>query len=347
MNRTDLVHTLDLVAPALSNTTLVPIFTHFMFTKEQVSAYNDSLAISGKIEKIDEGFSVSGMTLLNLLKNTQVEGVDITLEKEHVLVKAGRSTFKLPFMTTEDFVFEVPNEKWDVTLPLNEDVLKGIGVCITTVSREETYRALMGVCLTLEKDSTLYSCDSDAITRYTLDAKAKGTGRHMLPNAFCDALLKIAKETDTAQGEIKVNDNWACAVLNNGFTIYGRQVERQDEPLDYAKMLADTLTGKTAYVGTPEGLADAVARARVVADPETATTALAVTGGKLKLLTEAHAGTVRDEITMKGHADVDAAVHASLMARSLDVCNEIAIRDNCTAYKLDDKILQVVANVGE
>jgi hypothetical protein len=169
----------------------------------------------------------------------------------------------------------------------------------------------------------------------------------MLPNPFVGALLKIAKETETTQGEIRISDRWACAALNNGFTIYGRQLEAEKTPFDPAEQLADTLPGKLAYVDVPKGLPDALARARVVADRETAATALTVAGGKLKLYTQAHLGTVTDDVPIKGHADIEAHIHASLLAPSLDVCTKMSICENCTVFKLDDKVVQVIANVGE
>lgn len=348
MKRQELVRVLELVAPALSNQMLVEVFTHFMFTKGHVSAFDDVLAIVAKADVSDTAFSVSGKTLLDLLKNSSGDEADFTIKDEHVLVKAGRSTFKLPYSSEDDFIFEVPKEKWVVTVPIDEDVLRGLDICIGTTARDETMRALMGVFLNVEKGAAFYSCNGDTVSKFVLDGKVKGAGKyHMLPNKFVDALLRITKETETTQGEIRISDRWACAVLNNGFTLYGKQIEADGAGFDPAEQLADTVPGKVAYVDVPKGLPEALARARVVADRETAPTALSVASNRLRLHTEAHLGTVNDDLPIKGHADVEAKIHASLLAPSLEVCTKMSICDNCTIFRLDDKVLQVIANIGE
>ena len=126
----------------------------------------------------------------------------------------------------------------------------------------------------------------------------------------------------------------------------GRMIEN-DDPLDHAALIKQTMTGKNPFVTLPDGFNEALSRARVLADLETAHTTLTVQGNKLKLLTETKMGTVNDELNMKGHEPVEALVHASLVQRSIGVCNQISIRENCTCYKLDDIVLQVVSNIGE
>jgi hypothetical protein len=50
---------------------------------------------------------------------------------------------------------------------------------------------------------------------------------------------------------------------------------------------------------------------------------------------------------MKDHPDVVALVHASLVQRSIEHCDEITISDRVTAYRQGNTILQVVSNIGE
>lgn len=327
MQRSELVRVLELVSPALSTTNLVPVFTCFMLGPKNVSAYNDSLGILAKCSVSTEPFATGGSSLLGLLQNSQADEVDFQLTDECVTVKTGKSTFKLPYFTKDEFIFEEPKEKWAATVAINDDLLKGIEVCLTTTSRDQAQPAIMGVCFKdfdFDDGPALFSCDGDAITRYQADVEHSGKqgDEYTVPNVFCDALLKICNETDTKQGKLELNQNWAKATLNNGFWLYGRMIVNE-KPLDHASLILQSLKGKQPFADMPLGLNEALARARVIADVESAKTVMTVEGGKLKLITDTPLGTVRDELKIKGHADVEAVVHASLVHRSLAVCDQI------------------------
>ena len=110
MNRSELVTKLELVGRALSDQDMVPIFKCFVFDGRTVSAYNDSIAI---ITSCELGkFALNGNTLLGLLKNSHFEEVLLTPEKEDITIKAGKSRFKLPYFTQEEFLFKEPTDKW-------------------------------------------------------------------------------------------------------------------------------------------------------------------------------------------------------------------------------------------
>lgn len=350
MKRSELVKLLELVQPALSDTDLVPVFTHFMFCDGAVSASNDGLSIVARSKIVETDgtvFAVKGGTLLGLLKNSAGEDVVFAEGKEQdCVIKTGRSVFKLPYLTEDEFLFEEPlKDVWTSRVIVDESLLKGIEICLTTASTDQAAPAIMGVCFNITTDLTLYSCDGDAITQYNAVSPSKGEGVYMLPTGFCKALLKICRETQLATGTIEINDAWARAVVG-GFSIYGRLSEN-NAPLDHAKEIEQTLTGKTKFAPLPDGFNEALGRARVVADPESKPTTLAIQGKKLLIETDTSVGIVRDELPVKGLDDVVALVHASLVQRSVVVCNQIAIRENCTAYKLDDAVLQVVSNIGE
>src|SRR4029077_13850561 len=119
MNRSELVSTLELVAPALSDTNMVPVYTCFAFCRSVLSAYNDSLGIVTQVDMDGvKPFAVSGMTLLGLLMNSHAEEVTFQVNDENVIVKAGKSVAKLPYFTEKEFLFEEPKEKWSASLTI-------------------------------------------------------------------------------------------------------------------------------------------------------------------------------------------------------------------------------------
>lgn len=348
MDRKELVKTLELVQPGLADNNLVEVFTCFMFGKGTISAYNDEIGVVAKAPYDDEAFAVSGRTFLDLMKNSGGDDVEISIEDE-VAIIVGKSNFRLPFFRESDWLFTEPaKEKWLAEATISETLLQGVKVCLTTASRDHTSPALMGICFNLESDG-IFSCDGDAVTCIAGGGSLKGKGVYVVPNAFCDTVLKICEETKTVKGRILLNEGWAKAVLGD-FTIYGRVIAQKDKPLDHAALIKKTLHANgevVEYVDLPEGLSEALSRARVLADPESAKTSLVVKGNKLKMVTQSRMGIVEDELGLKGHPAVEAHVHASLVQRSIGVCTRFSIRENCTAYRLDDRILQVVSNIGE
>ena len=93
------------------------------------------------------------------------------------------------------------------------------------------------------------------------------------------------------------------------------------------------------------GIQAALARARVLADPESQKTVMTVEDGKLKLNTTTYMGVIKDTLTIRGHQDVIAEVNASLVQRAIGHCSTMAIFDNCTVFREGEKILQVLSNM--
>ena len=169
MNKSELVTKLELVGRALSDQDLVPMFKCFAFDGKNVSAYNDSLGI---ISPCEIGtFALNGNTLLGLLKNSHSEGVELLADKEDVTVKAGKSRFKLPYFTEDEFLFKEPKDKWHSSIPINESLLRGLEVCRSMASTDLAQPAFLGVSLQFKGNITLYSTNGDAIARFITSCK--------------------------------------------------------------------------------------------------------------------------------------------------------------------------------
>lgn len=346
MNRADLVQKLELTGRALASHNLVPMFQCFCFDGETVSAYDDSLGIVVPC-KTPQPFALNGSTLLGLLKNSHSEEVEFSLEdKSEVSIKSDKSRFKMPYFGSDDFLFKHPDAEWVTRLSINEDLLRGVDACLLTSSRDMAQPKLLGVNLTAyQKGMALYSCDGDAITRYVIGGKATKGANFLLPNAFCEALLQITKETKTAKGALCINAEWAYAALDNNYEIYGRLIE-VDAPVDYEELITKTINGEVKFLPVPKGLDHALSRARVIADPESAKTTLNVNEGKLRLTTETHMGLVKDVLTFDCAYEIVTNVSATMVQRAIGLCDEMAILDRCTVYKHATNLLMVVSNMG-
>lgn len=346
MNRKQLVQTLELTGRALADNQTIPIFTCFCFTGKTVIAYNDAVGIVSPCET-DEAFAVNGSTLLGWLKNSSTEEVEFSLVEDDAVVKAGKSTFKLPWFPEEDFLFEQPDEPLKLSLAITADLITGLQACLATASKDHTRPALMGVTLKYEQKGNLmlYSCDGDSLTRWmTVLKPPKKEHGVLLPNGFCEILLKAWVDTGATKGTLTLSDSWVTGVLSSGHTIYGR-FDENDNQFDFAMQISKVLKSSPAYVAVPDGLNEALSRARVIADAESAATKLTVDGTKLKLLTETHMGVVSDQIAFGKHAAITVNVCAEKVQAAISLCGEMTILENATAYRDGDTLLQLVSNM--
>lgn len=338
-----------MVGRALAKDNLVPVFNCFCFDGDTVAAYDDHLGIITIADPTnpDMTFAVNGATLLGLLRASQSAEVNFKLNDDHeVVVKAGKSNFKLPYQTKEDFLFKEPDSKWDAKLILGKDNPKGIQACLATSSKDTAHPALMGITFSQKQPNIcLYSCDGDAVSRYQLPMKSQqGTNDFMAPNAFWETMLKVLAEKEDATASILTfSKEWALASIG-GYAIYGRLIDNPT-PLDHEGLIKDTLKEEPFFVSIPEELDHALSRARVVGDPESKPTQLTVAGGKLSLLTDTHLGVVRDVLSFE-HPDVVALVSAELMQRSVAVTTEMAIMSNCCVFKQGEHLFTLLMNFG-
>jgi hypothetical protein len=335
MNREALVKSLEFVSRALGeDNALVPIFKCFCFTGKTVYAFNDELAIIALCD-IGASFATNGKTLLGLLGGSRAEQVEFQLRDHEVWITAGRSLFKLPYHDETEFVFEEPKVvRDDVRIKYTEEVKAALKACLETVAKELTQEALRGVYVWHGK---MYSSCGDAITK--AECGISQGGPYLLTSAFCNTLLNFEVQ------RVAVDHEWAYAT-GTGFTVYGR-VPKIPDPIDWELEIKQTIgNGKISYVGVPEELNDALTRARVIADPQSAKTTLTVKDGRLRLYTSTHMGEVSDSIRFKNHPNTEADVLPDKVQRSIALCNEMTVTERCTVYRQGENLLVVLSNIG-
>lgn len=337
MNRSELVKTLELIKPALSADNMVPVFQCFAFSKGTVLAYNDNLGIVGPCE-FEGGCAIHGNTLLGLLSNSKAEELEIELKGSTATVTCGKTISKLPYHTDEDTIFETPADAWDFQIPFNSSMFEAFQICLETVSSDQTQAALLGITV---EGNQLYSCNSDALTRIQMK-KGSGKNRILMPTAFCSAVLKLWSSLDMVRGTLKFNDEWIFADFDI-WSVYGR-VLKIDDPINFDALIKKTVKTEPAFFDLPKGFTEALSRARVFADPESAKTSISLSKGKLQLFTETPMGDVRDDLILKGHPDINASVNASHIQGAVNHCDKIAFLENCTVLKKNDDVFMLVSN---
>jgi DNA polymerase III sliding clamp (beta) subunit (PCNA family) len=339
MNREELVKKLGMVSQALAKDDLIPIFKCFAFTEENVMACNDTLAITSPCVT-EQAFCVHGETLKGLLENSHSEIMEFSINDDDLIIKAGKSVFKLPWFPIEDFLWLIPSAEPKAQFNLDADFITGLEACLLTTGTDTARAALMGVQFT---NGTMYSTDGDALTRFVTNAKVKHT--FMLPNNFCNALIKVTKESEASKGKVVIDDDWACVALDSGYYVYGRLMVN-DTPTDHEGLIKRTMKAKPEYVKIPGSLHHALSRARVVADAESAKTVFTVEAGRLKLLTTASMGVINDALPFTGHSDVQANVSAERIQRCISLCDEMSVAENCCTFRSGSKLFILSGNLG-
>lgn len=353
MNRKELLEVLEVVKPALASDNLIPIYRNYCFDEGKVLAYKDNLGIVAPCN-VTETFSVDGKLFFDMLKSSTVKELTIEMDREDLIIKAGKSRIKLPYKDKSEFIFEEPEqEKWKLMLDMNDDLYKAFELCLLTTSIDSSKEALNGITVKGDDGITLYSSNTDSLTRYKLDlSDTNGTKQekvtYTIPNEFCEAILRIGDKFKNPSGQLYINENWVFAELGNDYRIYGRIIDVVNH-LDFEDMISRNMKGEHKFIPIPKGIIHALNRARVLADPENRPTEIKVIKGKATLYTETHLGVVKDIIRFdKEHLDVETLITAKNIQKPASLCDKMTILDNCSAFLSEDENhLVLVARYGE
>jgi DNA polymerase III sliding clamp (beta) subunit (PCNA family) len=344
MNRENLVKTLELLQPALAKDDTVPIFQCFTLNEGSVCAYNDSLGIVGPLEDTQHtpsGIALHGSTLYGLLSSSRSEEVLFSTLDDQIAITAGKTVSKLPHYDESQFIFEIPEDRWNASTPCDQEFIQALNICLDTVSKDTTQAALNGVTI---EGGSMFSCDGDALTSIEVKSLEIGKSRAMLQTEFCDAVLRLCTTLGTDEGTLSFSDEWMRFQYEE-WAIYGRVLQIPD-PIDFKSEIKKTLKGKKVeYRSLPDNFKGSLIRARVLADPESKKTKLTIKSNNLEVFTETHMGEVKDTMAF-GHADVVADVNAAYLQRALKYCDQIAIFDNCVLFRGAPNVLQLISNMG-
>ena len=336
MNRIELIKTLETVSRGLSNNNIAPAFSFFCFTGETVFSWNDSIGIVGPC-KVKEPFGCHGATLLGLLKNCKTPGVEFEVQKDYLLIIAGNSEFKLPYITQDEFLWKEPDhENWE-SLQFPKP---SVETCLSTCSNDIALGVFNQVCL---HGKYVYSCDGDAITKCTTIIGDDDCHPSLcLSQNFASNVVKICNELDWLEPDFVFNNEWV-GILDE-YRIYGRNLGQPQ--LDYeAEIRKSVGVNNFKFVPIPPELNDALSRARVVADAETKPTLLEIGGDHISLGTDTPMGYVSD-VVKTDHSNITVNISAAMLQKSLEGCTEFCVTTNCILLK-GERILRLIANMSD
>lgn len=350
MKRTELLTKLTTVSPALADTQLIPMLSHFWFTGHELMGYNDKIAISVPFKSEFAG-AIPGTVLQSLIKNSRAKEVEFNEDRETVTIKAASSRFKLGYLPADDFMFEMPDEKGE-NLPVNKEMfLEALSVCMRTVGSDSSVVDNVGITVVNEnnKGLTLYSTTGNTMSR--AEVEMAGTipfDRVLLSGLFCSQLLRMARES--MDFSIKIYDDHAMFYGPSDTVMFGRLLE-SDSPLDFKGVFEKYAPQATLkkLIMVPTKLGGILERASIITDSpvDQGSTLIRVKDGVARFESKSDRGEVIDRMQVEErHPDAELRVEPKLLKAGYKHNSKILFRDNCIIMSDDNENLYLVAAQG-
>lgn len=165
IKKKELQEALKIVRPGLGDENLIQQSTAFAFYDNKVITYNDRISVSHPVENLEISGAIKAEELYKLLDKIDREQIDINVDGNEVLIKAGRA--KATFQIQEEIHLPILKEKFKWSnLPGDfcECLNFAYPVCSTDMSM------LILTCVYVTGD-TMLSSDSFRILQQTMESE--------------------------------------------------------------------------------------------------------------------------------------------------------------------------------
>lgn len=292
INKSQLLKALEIVKPGLANKDIIEQCTSFAFIKGRVVTYNDEISISHPVEGLEIEGAIKADKLYALLSKIKREEIEISLNKNEILVKSGKmeasltleSEIKLPLQ--EDIAHV---GKWK---DLPETFIKSMSFVMTTCSRDMSTPIL--TCVHVNKEGLVEASDNHRIAQYKLNAKMP-VETFLLPASSTVEMVKL-NPIKIAEGK-----GWIHFKTENDTVISCRIFE--DEYVDTRPFMKV----KGIKLSLPKSIEGIIDRASVFAKRDhifDETLIITVNDNRIKVVAKSDSGSFKEEsnIAYKGES---------------------------------------------
>lgn len=171
---------------------------------------------------------IFGKTIENIIKVLPEEIVEISLEDDKLKIKAGKTKYKIPTISTEDFPTFEPAPEPIVSLPKIE-IEKGIEKTIYASATDERPN-LNGICIEITENKVNFiATDGARLSLYTTETETinENNVRIFIPQKAMIHLKNILKDLKNENEEIKI------ATTNNSIFFIGKDFIMESRLLSY------------------------------------------------------------------------------------------------------------------
>lgn len=262
MKYDDMMKKLDAVAPALSTSSILAILTHIWFVnKKYVMAFNDEIALRTELKTEFEG-AVPGRLLIDLLKASPSDQIEITTNENSVTVKSDKVKLKIGLLPPSTFIFDMPRSgRASIEADEIEKFINALEFCNLSLRDDVSQPDQMGVTIIPEKGTLyFYSTDTTTISSVILQIQHTLKERVIVPRQFCQQAIALRKEVE----HIEINQEFAL-LKTKDVTLYGRIVV-SDDPWNFEEVINRNYTNEDKLIKVPTELIPILTRAMIVAD---------------------------------------------------------------------------------
>ena len=327
MKAADLLKVLNVAKPALGSAdSVLPVLSHFCFDGEAAYAYNDIAAI---IVENSTGLrcALHGDTLTALLGAAGDTDVMIKVHGNAAKLDFGKgSDADLPYLPPETFIFKFPDEsvQFPIKLTVTPELLKGLDLCLLSVSNDALSPEFSGVTFHTKKDGmTFYSSDNETASRFTPSAKVIGRTALavVVPQQTCQHLSKLY--TAGAEGQqLSLNADLAIGV----FPAAGLVSKLLPAQPDMFERVFSGHCDGAVQVPIPPGFVREITKAQIVtAKDQVKVCQLVFKDGTLTVVAVGMLGNTRGTLPCAGEGAV--AMPPDKLLRALPFVDKFAVND--------------------
>lgn len=324
MNRFDLIKSLKTIAPALGTKTLVPTFKCAFFSEEEVTAYDDVVAISTPLQAPFTG-GVDGATLMNWLGASRAKNIVFESMENTIRAKGGRSRIDLPLFPSDESPFRWPSWKSYTEIDDAAEWYDPLDMASTSLGVDSTHPWRLGVTVSFDEDGVLlYSSDNLSGCRVTMPGGYDVELPPMIiPPRWVELFLSIGKR-DTPK-TIYVSSKAVVAEFASGTLLFSKTVRGAD--LKRISMPFDGVDDIETYP-IPKGFELGLERVSVVLQGAAYQYVQFTTGNVLRIIAKSPIGEVNERFKVPAQDPLDVRTFPSILKRAITHSNRMAITEN-------------------
>lgn len=259
MNKTELQKALEIVKPGLGRKEMIEQSMSFAFTRGRVVTYNDEISIS---HPVDDSLGVEGVVqaeeLYQLLGKLEQDEIEITVEKNEIVLKAGRVKARF----TLEREIKLPLEeigKISEWKKLPGDFLRHVKFAMMCCSQDMTKPVL--TCVHVREDGFIEGSDSFRIVRCL--GKIMPVNSFLIPAISVVQLIKL-KPTEIAEGsgwmhfQTDEKTMLSCRVFDDTFPDCSIHMEVEGIPIVFPKTIDKVLDRAVVFASREKILDESV-----------------------------------------------------------------------------------------
>jgi len=326
IGRKELLEAVEAVKPAIAGKEVIEACVHVFSDGEQLTAYNDNLAIQAPLASKLKG-GIRGTILLGILANSRAKEVEIIVQAggdgQEAEIKAGRTRLKLSLLPQDRDVFKPPSLGKGEGIGLSGAFLEALKQVLVSAGNGIDPPEQQGV--TIIGDATqvhLFTTQDDKTVAWKSIERPKAWKEDLritLPTFFVEQLIRLGDD----KTKLFLSKEYAHALTGKGIKIYSKIVH-VPKPIDFAK-IATAAMKETDPVAIPSRLRLALERASVMLNGQNDEfMEITVKGDRLGIYAKCPHGELDDSMIMdKPLPPIECKLHPDLLKRALEHCTKI------------------------